>query len=298
MNNKRAEHDILLIKFCEQLSFDFNNRYSDCNTFSINIGGRQYTSYFAEWANEFERIRHQLESIVYNSKAQIKFYNDNGIGVLINLEEETLKESQQIVTRVTIYPAERDKPVISGYCDKQQAMRALYQGLLNITRNGVDSEYMRDYDVNWEKHKLVIYNKLKSPLIERYLNGYGCDDRISSIRQQQIRDYYTINADVVAIIWNSWGCAQIVDIDDIFETDDFSIKVEGLYQWHMDLDKAADWANTKVEDGFDWAAWHKRGLELAQNLRQQLPDEYDLWYSAPFEDKSGTLKEDFLIIKQ
>ena len=39
-----------------------------------------------------------------------------------------------------------------------------------------------------------------------------------------------------------------------------------------------------------------RGLEYAKQLRKVLPSEYDLWYEAPFEDKSGTIKKPLLII--
>ena len=45
----------------------------------------------------------------------------------------------------------------------------------------------------------------------------------------------------------------------------------------------------------DWADYHKRGLELAHRLRNILSDDFDLWYSAPFEDKSGTIPKPILI---
>ena len=41
----------------------------------------------------------------------------------------------------------------------------------------------------------------------------------------------------------------------------------------------------------DWEDFHRRGLELAQEYRDILPDNFDLWYSAPFEDNSGYIKE-------
>lgn len=282
----------------ERLSFDFNNRFSDENLFSIMIGGRQYNSHLAEWSNNFELIRHQLESIVYRGEAEIDLYNDTGVEASIHFEHETLKEVRQSAMRVTVFPAERDKPIVTGYCDRQQAVRALYQGLLNISRNGIDSEYKRDYDIDWDQYKFVIYNKLKSPLIENYIIGKESDDRICSIRQQYIKERYRMEADALTMIWDSKGCALITDQDDLFEDDGLSIKIDGIYQWYKDLDDVVDWTNSEIKGNFDWAAWHKRGLELAQNLRQQLPDEYDLWYSAPFEDKSGILKEDVLIIKQ
>ena len=46
---------------------------------------------------------------------------------------------------------------------------------------------------------------------------------------------------------------------------------------------------------FDWEDYHKRGLALAQELRRKLSSDFDLWYEAPFEDKSGTVKRPRLI---
>ena len=40
----------------------------------------------------------------------------------------------------------------------------------------------------------------------------------------------------------------------------------------------------------DWQDYHRRGLALAYQLRRLLSDDYDLWYEAPFEDKSGIIQ--------
>ncbi len=47
---------------------------------------------------------------------------------------------------------------------------------------------------------------------------------------------------------------------------------------------------------FDWASWHRRGLELAKEMRKQLPSSVDLWYEHPFEEH--VLQEPMLIIKK
>lgn len=39
----------------------------------------------------------------------------------------------------------------------------------------------------------------------------------------------------------------------------------------------------------DWQDYHRRGLALARQLRRILSNDYELWYEAPFEDKSGTV---------
>ena len=46
----------------------------------------------------------------------------------------------------------------------------------------------------------------------------------------------------------------------------------------------------------DWKEYHNRGIELARKLREQLSDDCDIWYSAPFEDKSGTISGSFLVL--
>lgn len=40
----------------------------------------------------------------------------------------------------------------------------------------------------------------------------------------------------------------------------------------------------------DWQDYHKRGLALARQLRRMLSNDYELWYEAPFEDKSGIIQ--------
>lgn len=45
----------------------------------------------------------------------------------------------------------------------------------------------------------------------------------------------------------------------------------------------------------DWTDYHRRGLELARQLRRRLSSDYELWYEPPFEDKSGTIAERMMI---
>ena len=46
----------------------------------------------------------------------------------------------------------------------------------------------------------------------------------------------------------------------------------------------------------DWQDYHRRGLELAKQLREMLSPDFDLWYQAPYEDKSGIIPKPILII--
>ena len=44
--------------------------------------------------------------------------------------------------------------------------------------------------------------------------------------------------------------------------------------------------------------WHCRGLRLAKELKRKLPDDVEVWYDKPFEDKSETLIRPAKIFKQ
>ena len=47
----------------------------------------------------------------------------------------------------------------------------------------------------------------------------------------------------------------------------------------------------------DWEQYHNQGVRLAQELRKVLSEDFDLWYKAPFEDKTGTIKHPFLVLE-
>lgn len=282
----------------ETFDFKFEGEYGRDTHFEISIGNRNYVNYIANYSTNFEYIRHQLENILYEKEAQIIINNNFINAVTLHLQKIHTRELDYVVMKVTLFPYEPNQPIISGYCDSRQVIRALYQGLLGITRLNLDKD-MRAEIADWVSYRLNIYNKLKSPLVEHYINHsriYRQEDYIT--RQYHIKDIITINIDAGADLWHNDGCAGGVILEDTFEIDNLSIRIDGFERWRDEFTEAVDWATTTVEEGFDWSAWHKRGLELAQQLRQQLPNEYDLWYSAPFEDNSGTLKEDILIIKQ
>ena len=69
-----------------------------------------------------------------------------------------------------------------------------------------------------------------------------------------------------------------------------------LLEWHKEIEPIVIASETGSEYKKDWADYHKRGLELAKQLREKLSTDFDLWYTAPWEDKSGTIKRPRLII--
>jgi hypothetical protein len=120
------------------------------------------------------------------------------------------------------------------------------------------------------------------------------------LRNEEFKRVFTINPDYDTILWDD-GCAYPC-YEDTLELciDDnenyITITIPGIYEWQQEFEDATDFTDTKTKDDFDWADWHKRGIKLAKQLREKLPQSYDLWYDAPYEDRSGTIKESFLVM--
>ena len=156
--------------------------------------------------------------------------------------------------------------------------------------------------ISWNEYKMVIYNKLKSPIIEDYINKIAVEEYSFRNRQREIKRIFTIDPDCVRIVlFDDEGCAYPCDEDTLElcidkEGNYVTINIPGIYQWQQEFERATDFAETTTKDDFDWEGWHKRGIELAKQLRAKLPKSCDLWYDAPFEDKSGSIKGRFLII--
>jgi hypothetical protein len=194
-------------------------------------------------------------------------------------------------------------PILHGFCRREQAVRALYQGLLKLAMWGSNwfSQEPESNTIRWDEYRKVIYNKLKSPIIEDYINKQYVEGYSYRPRQREIKRIFTINPDFDIMVWDDDGCAYPCH-DDTLElcVDDdenyVSIKIPGIYEWQQKFDRATDFTITKTRDDFDWVGWHQHGIELAKQLREKLPPSCDLWYDAPYEDKTGTIKEKFLVI--
>lgn len=81
------------------------------------------------------------------------------------------------------------------------------------------------------------------------------------------------------------------------ENDNLIIKIPGIYEWQSEINKVVIASTVGEKSPFDWG-WHKRGVELAKQLREKLPPLHELWYEAPFEDGSRTIKEKFIILNK
>ena len=86
---------------------------------------------------------------------------------------------------------------------------------------------------------------------------------------------------------------EVNDVDDI---DGNPIKMEEFNKWAYEIQDIIIASETGHPYEKDWVDYHRRGIALAKQLREVLPFTTDLWYKAPFEDKSGTIKHPILIL--
>ena len=296
----------------DELSFRFIEDYSCDTAYEITLGERKFLSSLSDWSNEFEHIRYMLEAICYERKAEVKICFEDAPATIILAEREVRThdntysdEDEYKIMEVTVTPDSFVKgPILYGYCRRDKVVNALYQGLLKLAMR--HSKWFANEPessiISWDKYKMVIYNKLKSPLIEDYINKIGVEEYSFRNRQREIKRIFTIDPDFDIIILDEEGCAYYCESDDtlelcIDENENYiTVNIPGIYQWQKEFESATDFAKTKTKDDFDWGGWHKRGMELAKQLREKLPLSCDLWYSAPYEDKSGIIKGRILVL--
>jgi hypothetical protein len=74
------------------------------------------------------------------------------------------------------------------------------------------------------------------------------------------------------------------------------IVIPELAEWQREIHSIVIASETSQPYEKDWADYHRRGLELAHQLRELLSDDCDLWYAAPVEDKSGTITKSIFVL--
>ena len=295
----------------ENFSFCFTEEYSCDTGYEIVLGDRRFKSCLSDWSNELEHIRYMLEAIVYRREAEVKIcFEDEPTTIIlkercVRTNENTCSNDEQYkIMEVKVIPNSFVKgPVLYGYCRREQVVRTLYQGLLKLSMR-YSKWFERDlgYElISWKEYKMVIYNKFKSPIIEDYINKIVVEEYSFRNRQREIKRIFTIRPDCINIaLFDEEGCAYPCDEDTlelcIDDKNYITINIPGIEKWQHDFECSTDFAETKTKDDFNWIDWHKRGIELAKQLREQLPLSCDLWYDSPFEDKSGTIKESFLVM--
>ncbi len=106
-----------------------------------------------------------------------------------------------------------------------------------------------------------------------------------------------IEPDYDAIMYDEEGTAWS-SLDDLYDNQGKPIKMPELISWQKEIEPIVIASEKGETYEKDWVDYHRRGLELAYKLREKLSEDFELWYSAPFEDKSGTIPKPILINKK
>ena len=106
----------------------------------------------------------------------------------------------------------------------------------------------------------------------------------------RVTEIITIRPDNDSCLTDQYNCS--FDIGGLHDEEGHPIECSKFHQWQQEFKNA----EADKDCTFDWNDFHKRGMELAKQLREKLPLSCDLWYSAPYKDKSGTIKGRILIL--
>lgn len=278
---------------------------TDTEHYTIGIGDRCFTTWLTHWDNDYDKIRFQFESFVHNREATVELSFDMSDTVVKIKRVSVLDEIKDSgagygfkykdFALVEIQPNEFvHGPIIKGYCDMKDMVRTFYFGLLKLA-------WAHRSEIDDEPCQIEAYNMFKSPVIERFLSDAEYSYKKAELRQVWVKRILRINPDYDEVIIDSEGHhieAETEDgnIEELYDMDGNPIKLPGLVEWQNEITHVVLEAAVGREAPFDWADYHRRGLELARQLREKLSPDFDLWYSAPFENKSGTIPEFMLIM--
>ena len=112
-------------------------------------------------------------------------------------------------------------------------------------------------------------------------------ETIHTIRICPDYNYYLLDSDNAAL-----------DLIDLLDKDGTPIIMPEMDEWSKEICSIVVASETGQHYEKDWEDYHKRGIALARRLRELLPNDYELWYEAPFEDKSGIIPHSQLIVVQ
>lgn len=276
---------------------------------TMGISDRVYAPGFTHWDGDLERIRHQLESYTYayddEAKVQINFDLSETI---VTMEDkrfvDEIKEDgkhafykYKTYTIVSISPNEFiHRPIFKGYCDPDQFLRTFYTGWLLLALDHPDEA---EYEI---PDKINAYNMIKSPLIEDHLAGRYLDrsETHYSIRQVEVKHVITISPDVGQLFYDERGMAYQADregvLELVYDREGKPIRMEDFVAWNHEIDPIVGAFMREQPYSMDWEEYHRRGIRLAEELRKVLSPDFDLWYTAPYEDTSGTIKRPILVL--
>lgn len=262
--------------------------------YEIGIGDRFYTTVFTHWDNDMEAIRHQLETYVYEREATIKMSFDMSDTIVKLGKRSALSKIKDCgegyafdykdYILVEIIPNEFvHYPIIKGWGNEKEVIRTFYEGLLNMAcRLPMEGN---ENDADDLPSGLVAYNRYKSPVIESFLRGDKDVPNTYMTRQVHVKHIICIDPDYGVYLWDEEDVAD--SLEGLYDHQGNPISMPEFDEWASEMHSIVVASETGEPYEKDWNDYHKRGLALAHQLRQQLSTDFDLWYEAPFEDKSG-----------
>lgn len=275
--------------------------------YTIGIGDRRYETFLTLWDNDYKQIRHQFEMLAYTQKAEIELFFDMSETVLkierrsvldqmIKTEDGTSFKYKEYALVEVIPNRFAKMPIIKGYCDYKKTVKAFYEGLLSLAMANFMHGYPHDHE------RMLAYNKIKSPIIEHLITGNYRDDTSYETRQQIVKTILTIEPDYDQVFVDEECCSYsfdrdgLLDEDNLYDREGNPICMKEMYEWQQEIEPIVIASATGQPYSKDWRSYHERGLKLAHELRKRLSPEIDLWYDAPYEDKSGIINHPMLIL--
>lgn len=166
-----------------------------------------------------ENVRYQLENYVYNHEAEIKLNFDMDETIIkirhvwildvVNKAGKGYGFKYKDSDLVEIIPNDFvHMPIIKGYCEPKEAVRVLYEGLLDMAySHPIDG---KEDSITDTPSRMIAYNRYKSPIIESCLNGEKSIPNTYKIRQTLVKHIIKIDPDYDVFLWDEEGVAQIL----------------------------------------------------------------------------------------
>lgn len=296
-------------KVCEE-EFVFNILTDYEEHFEIGIGKRSYSTWMSSWDCDLETIRHNLEALLFTHETTVNISFDMSetslqvrfVSVLDKIKEvgPGVGFEYKEYALVKILPNEFvNMPIIAGYCDRKQFVKTLYEGLLQLALQYPIKGYYDNDDTRSEA-----YNMIKSPVIEHYVKGVERQYHKAQRRDAFVKDVVLIKPDydnrfAQSLFTDSadYDIAEDGTLDEqLYDQDGKPIVLPELYEWQKEIEPIVIASECGEQYEKDWADYHRRGMEIAHKLRKVLSSDFDLWYTAPFEDNSGTVVQWKLIL--
>lgn len=111
--------------------------------------------------------------------------------------------------------------------------------------------------------------------------------------------------DTLNLFWDEEGTAigntEYISINDHFE---INLDIKGLQEWLWEYEnqclvpcESGEKTLEELNKSFDWKSFHERGLSFAAQVKKLLPLNTEMIYCSPFEDKSGIIDSNGILIK-